>query len=44
MDYLENDDHLSDDEFMDKYKGKDLGWDAPTNKKLERMRSIRNKK
>ena len=43
-DYLENDDDLSDDEFMGKYKDKDLGWDAPTNKKLERMRSIRNKK
>jgi hypothetical protein len=44
MDYLENDDHLSDDEFMDKYKGKDLGWDAPTNKRLNRMRDINIKK
>jgi hypothetical protein len=44
IDYLENDDDLSDEEFMKKYRGKDLGWDAPTNKKLERMRSIRNKK
>jgi hypothetical protein len=40
----DDDDDLSDEEFMKKYKGKDLGWDAPTNKKLERMRSIRNKK
>jgi hypothetical protein len=41
----DDDDDLSDDDFMSKYRNKDIpGWDTPNNKKLERMRSIRNKK
>jgi hypothetical protein len=40
----EDDDDLSDDEFMSKYRNKDIpGWDTPNNKKLNRIRHIRNK-
>ena len=37
----EDDDNLSDDEFMSKYRNKDLGWDAPTNRRLNRLRDIK---
>ena len=38
----DDDDNLSDDEFMSKYRNKDIpGWDTPNNKKLNRLRDIR---
>jgi hypothetical protein len=39
----EDDDDLSDDDFMSKYRDYSPSWDVPTDKKLERMRRIRNK-
>jgi len=39
----EDDDDLSDDEFMSKYRDYSPSWDVPSDKKLERLRRIRNK-
>lgn len=39
----EDDDDLSDDDFMSKHRDYSPSWDVPTDKKLERMRRIRNK-
>jgi hypothetical protein len=39
----DDDDDLSDDDFMSKYRDYSPSWDVPTDKKLERMRRIRNK-